>query len=146
MLDIAQATLPRRRRGDANRACDTFVRLASSARRAYARGMAWDIVIAGGGFGGYYAAGTLEPRHVVVPLREQLATTDLWLGRVSGAEPSKNCLVVDSLDGRRHHLHYDQLIVALGSTSRTLPIPGLVEHAIGFKTLSEAIALRNRVV
>lgn len=142
--------------------------------------MAWDIVIAGGGFGGYYAArtlekvlpqhsaritlvndvnfllytpllpgaaaGTLEPRHVVVPLREQLSTTDLWLGRVSGAEPSKNCLVVDSLDGRRHHLHYDQLIVSLGSISRTLPIPGLVEHAIGFKTLSEAIALRNRVV
>jgi NADH dehydrogenase len=142
--------------------------------------MAWDIVIAGGGFGGYYAArtlervlpphsarvtlvndvnfllytpllpgaaaGTLEPRHVVVPLREQLRTTDLWLGRVSGAEPDRNCLLVDSLDGRRHHLHYDQLIVALGSISRTLPIPGLVEHALGFKTLSEAIALRNRVI
>jgi NADH dehydrogenase len=142
--------------------------------------MAWDIVIAGGGFGGYYAArtlektlpphsarvtlvsdvnfllytpllpgaaaGTLEPRHVVVPLREQLETTDLWLGRVCGAEPEQNRLAVDSLDGRRHHLHYDQLIVALGSTSRTLPIPGLVEHAIGFKTLSEAITLRNRVV
>jgi len=142
--------------------------------------MAWDIVIAGGGFGGYYAArtlertlprhsarvtlvsdvnfllftpllpgaaaGTLEPRHVVVPLREQLNATDLWLGRVSGAEPARDALVVDSLDGRRHELHYDQLIVALGSTSRTLPIPGLVEHAQGFKTLSEAIALRNRVV
>ncbi|HKG03316.1 MAG TPA: NAD(P)/FAD-dependent oxidoreductase [Conexibacter sp.] len=142
--------------------------------------MAWDIVIAGGGFGGYYAArtlektlpphsarvtlvsdvnfllftpllpgaaaGTLEPRHVVVPLREQLTTTDLWLGRVSGAAPERNHLIVDSLDGRRHELHYDQLIVALGSTSRTLPIPGLVEHAMGFKTLSEAIALRNRVL
>ena len=142
--------------------------------------MAWDIVIAGGGFGGYYAArtlekrlpphsarvtlvsdvnfllftpllpgaaaGTLEPRHVVVPLREQLRTTDLWLGRVSSADPARNALVVDSLDGRRHELRYDQLIVALGSTSRTLPIPGLVEHAQGFKTLSEAIALRNRVI
>jgi NADH dehydrogenase len=142
--------------------------------------MAWDIVIAGGGFGGYYAArtlekrlpphsarvtlvsdvnfllftpllpgaaaGTLEPRHVVVPLREQLTTTDLWLGRVSGAAPERNALVVDSLDGRRHELHYDQLIVALGSTTRSLPIPGLAEHAVGFKTLSEAIALRNRVV
>lgn len=142
--------------------------------------MAHDIVIAGGGFGGYYAArtlervlprhsarvtlvndvnfllytpllpgaaaGTLEPRHVVVPLREQLRTTDLWLGRVCDAEPDANCLHVDSLDGRRHRLHYDQLIVALGSVSRTLPIPGLVEHAMGFKTLSEAIALRNRVI
>jgi NADH:quinone reductase (non-electrogenic) len=142
--------------------------------------MAWDIVIAGGGFGGYYAArtlekamprhsarvtlvsdvnfllftpllpgaaaGTLEPRHVVVPLREQLKTTDLWLGRVSGADPAKQQLIVDSLDGRRHELRYDQLIIALGSVSRTLPVPGLVEHAIGFKTLSEAIALRNRVI
>jgi NADH dehydrogenase len=142
--------------------------------------MAWDIVIAGGGFGGYHAArklerllpqhsarvtlvsdvnfllytpllpgaaaGTLEPRHVVVPLREQLGSTDLWLGRVVGADPAGNELVVDSLDGRRHELRYDQLIVALGSVSRTLPIPGLVEHAMGFKTLSEAIALRNRVL
>ena len=142
--------------------------------------MAWNIVIAGGGFGGYYAArtlektlpqhsarvtlvsdvnfllftpllpgaaaGTLEPRHVVVPLREQLTTTDLWLGRVSGAAPERNQLIVDSLDGRRHELHYDQLIVALGSTTRSLPIPGLAEHAMGFKTLSEAIALRNRVL
>ncbi|ADB51265.1 NAD(P)/FAD-dependent oxidoreductase [Conexibacter woesei] len=142
--------------------------------------MAWDIVIAGGGFGGYYAArtlekqlpqhsaritlvndvnfmlftpllpgaaaGTLEPRHVVVPLREQLKRTDLWLGHVTGADPGRNQLVVDSLDGRRHELHYDQLVVALGSISRTLPIPGLAEHAVGFKTLSEAIALRNRVI
>ena len=37
-------------------------------------------------------------------------------------------------------------MVTIGSTSRTLPIPGLAEHAVGFKTLSEAIALRNRLV
>ena len=46
----------------------------------------------------------------------------------------------------RRRSTYDQLIVTLGSTSRTLPIPGLAEHAMGFKTLSEAIALRNRLV
>jgi NADH dehydrogenase len=142
--------------------------------------MAWDIVIAGGGFGGFYtartlertlkhhsarvtlvndvnfmlytpllpgaAAGSLEPRHVVVPLREQLHDTDLWLGRVTGASPERNCLTVDSLDGRQHQLRYDQLVLALGSVSRSLPIPGLAEHAVGFKTLSEAIALRNRVI
>ena len=53
---------------------------------------------------------------------------------------------VHSVNGRHDELPYDQLIVALGSTSRTLPIPGLAEHALGFKTLSEAIALRNRVI
>ena len=139
-------------------------------------------MIAGGGFGGFYAArtlervlpphsarvtlvsdvnfllftpllpgaaaGTLEPRHVVVPLREQLPRTDLWLGRVAGAEPQRRRADrrLAAHDGRRHELRYDQLIVALGSISRTQPIPGLVEHAIGFKTLAEAIALRNRVI
>ncbi len=137
------------------------------------------IVIAGGGFGGYYAAktlerttpkevritlvndvnyllyapllpgaaaGTLEPRHVVVPLREHLKRTELRLGWVNGGDPADNTLCVDLLAGHQYDFHYDQLIVALGSVSRTFPIPGLVEHAIGFKTIAEAIALRNRLV
>ncbi len=142
--------------------------------------MAWNVVIAGGGFGGLYAArtlervlppqsaritlvndvnfmlytpllpgaagGTLEPRHVVVPLRTELNRTDLRLGEVVGAAPAENCLNVQTLEGHEERIHYDHLIVGLGSVSRTLPIPGLAEHAIGFKTLPEAIALRNQVV
>src|SRR5207248_10140408 len=38
------------------------------------------------------------------------------------------------------------LVVALGAISRTLPIPGLSEHALGFKTLADAIYLRNHVL
>jgi len=92
------------------------------------------------------AGGTLEPRHVVVPLREELRSTRLLLGHVTSADPSRKVVHVHSAGGAKEELSYDQLLVALGSTSRTLPIPGLKEHAIGFKTLSEAIALRNRVV
>ena len=92
------------------------------------------------------AGGTLEPRHVVVPLREELERTDLRLGRVEGADPARRVVQVTGSAGSASELHYDQLVVALGSTSRTLPIPGLAEHALGFKTLAEAIALRNRVV
>ena len=92
------------------------------------------------------AAGTLEPRHVVVPLREQLRHTTLHLGEVTGADPDRRTVAVRSINDGEAELPYDQLIVALGSTSRTLPIPGLAEHAMGFKTLSEAIALRNRVI
>src|SRR5260370_10185219 len=118
--------------------------------------MAWDVVIAGGGFGGLYAArtlegvlprhsaritlvndvnfmlytpllpgaaaGTLEPRHVVVPLREELKRTALRLGTVLGASPESNSLRVRTLKGSEEDLTYDHLIVALGSASPTLPI------------------------
>src|SRR3712207_1414260 len=87
------------------------------------------------------AGGTLEPRHVVVPLREELRRTDLHLARVLGARPERSEVQVRYPDGREATLHYDQLIVTLGSVSRTLQIPGLAEHALGFKTLSEAIRL-----
>jgi NADH:ubiquinone reductase (H+-translocating) len=137
------------------------------------------VMIAGGGFGGYYAAkalertlpadvritlvsdvnymlytpllpgaaaGSLEPRHVVVPLRERLRRVDLRLGRVTGGDPVRRELEATLLTGSSIRWRYDHLIIALGSVSRTAPIPGLVEHAIGFKTLAEAIALRNRLV
>jgi NADH dehydrogenase len=140
----------------------------------------YDVVIAGGGFGGLYAArrlerrlprhsariivvsdvnfllytpllpgaaaGSLEPRHVVVPIREELEWADLRLGRVTGADPGLNELYVRTLDERDETLRYDQLVVALGSVSRVLPVPGLAEHALGFKTLAEAIAVRNRAL
>jgi NADH:ubiquinone reductase (H+-translocating) len=92
------------------------------------------------------AGATLDPRHVVVPLRSQLKHTDLVIGRVTGAEPGRGALGVLRIDGQQLELHYDQLVVALGSVSRTLPIPGLGEHAIGFKSLSDATALRNQVL
>ena len=92
------------------------------------------------------AGGTLEPRHVVVPLREQLKSSHLKLAHVIGADPSRKQVTIRSPEGHEETLDYDQLVVTLGSTSRTLPIPGLKEHAHGFKTLSEAIDLRNRLV
>ena len=147
---------------------------------ALASDVAWDVVIAGGGFGGFYAAralerllpansarvtlvndanfmlytpllpgaagATLDPRHVVVPLRSQLRRTDLVIGQVTGGDPARRTLGVKRIDGEQIELGYDQLIVALGSVSRTLPIPGLAEHAIGLKSLSDATALRNRVL
>src|SRR3954453_11173484 len=70
------------------------------------------------------AAGTLEPRHVVVPLREQLRRTDLRVGTVLGADPASRGVRIRTASGSEQPLHYDQLVVALGSVSRTLPIPG----------------------
>jgi NADH dehydrogenase len=92
------------------------------------------------------AAGTLEPRHVVVPLREHLDRTDLLLAHVTGADPERKRVFVTTAEGERRELPYDQLVVALGSISRTLPVPGLREYGVGLKTLSDAIALRNQIV
>jgi NADH dehydrogenase len=92
------------------------------------------------------AAGTLEPRHVVTPLREILDRTYLRLGTISGHDPAARTVELRTRDGELERLPYDQLLLALGSVSRVLPIPGLSEHAVGFKTLADAIWLRNHVV
>ncbi|MGH2836063.1 MAG: NAD(P)/FAD-dependent oxidoreductase, partial [Solirubrobacteraceae bacterium] len=90
--------------------------------------------------------GTLDPRHIVVPLREHLQRTSLRVGYVIGGDPSRDTLQVQMISGDTKEYRYDHLVVALGSVSRVIPIPGLVEHAIGFKTIADATALRNRIV
>ena len=142
--------------------------------------MAWNVIIAGGGFAGATcarelenllpkqsarlslvndvnftlytpflpeaAAGLLEPRHVVTPLREILHRTYLRLGAVVGHDPASRTVELRSHEGETETLRYDQFVVSIGSVSRSLPIPGLAEHAIGFKSLADAIWLRNHVV
>src|ERR687892_819733 len=127
--------------------------------------MAWNVVIAGGGFGGAYAArqlerllpkqsarlilvndvnfllytpflpeaaaGTLEPRHVVTPLRDILRRTYLRLGAITAHDPAARTVELRTHHGEGEELRYDQLVLALGSVSRLLPVPGLAEHAIG---------------
>jgi NADH:ubiquinone reductase (H+-translocating) len=92
------------------------------------------------------AAGSLEPRHVVVPLRRTLRGCDVITGRVVGLDHARRIVTVEPSQGREYDLAYDILVVALGSVARTLPIPGLAENAVGFKQIEEAIALRNQVL
>jgi len=91
------------------------------------------------------ASGTLEPRHVVVPLRLMCPHAELLLGRATGMDTKHRRVTVETEDGIRT-LAYDELVVALGAISRTLPIPGLADHALGFKSLADAIYLRNHVL
>ncbi|MDQ2622788.1 MAG: NAD(P)/FAD-dependent oxidoreductase, partial [Actinomycetota bacterium] len=142
--------------------------------------MAWNIVIAGGGFAGASvarelekllprqsarltlvndvnfllytpflpeaAAGTLEPRHVVTPLRDILRRTNLRLGVVDGHDPDSRTVDIRNHNGEDSTIEYDHLVLAPGSISRFLPVPGLSEHAVGFKSLADAIYLRNHVI
>lgn len=91
------------------------------------------------------ASGTLEPRHVVVPLREMCPHAELVLGRVTAHDADRRTVRVESLAGELE-VGYERLVVALGAVVRTFPVPGLSEHGVGFKDLADAIALRNRVL
>jgi NADH dehydrogenase len=91
------------------------------------------------------ASGTLEPRHVVVPLRQMCPHAELVLGDVTGHDPERKSVVVASLAGGLE-IAYENLVIALGATTRILPVPGLAEHGLGFKDLADAIALRNHVL
>jgi NADH dehydrogenase len=92
------------------------------------------------------ASGTLEPRHVVVPLRRALRRTRLLVGAAAHHDREHRTIGFRSESGEEHELPYDQLILAPGSVSRTAPVPGLSEAAVGFKTLAQAIHLRNHVL
>ena len=91
------------------------------------------------------ASGTLEPRHVVVPLRLMCPHAELLLGRVQAHDPDARRVQV-AVGERVFWVRYSNLVVALGAVVRSLPIPGLAEHALGFKSLADAIHLRNHVL
>lgn len=92
------------------------------------------------------AAGSLEPRHVVVPLREALRTSEVLTARVSEIDVSQQRLRLALGNGEEEEIGYDMLAVVPGSISKALPIPGLAEQGVGFKTIGEAIYLRNHVL
>jgi NADH:ubiquinone reductase (H+-translocating) len=91
------------------------------------------------------ASGTLEPRHVVVPLRLMCPHAELLLGEVQAHDVAGQRVQVQ-VGERIFWVRYSSLVVALGAVVRSLPIPGLAEHALGFKSLAEAIHLRNHVL
>lgn len=92
------------------------------------------------------ASGSLEPRHVVAGLRTTLPGVIIIPGRATGLDHHRNQATITPLEGPPYAVEYDHVVIALGSVARTLPIPGLAEHGIGFKQIEEAIDLRNRVI
>ncbi|WP_281897273.1 NAD(P)/FAD-dependent oxidoreductase [Phytohabitans aurantiacus] len=92
------------------------------------------------------AAGNISPRHSVVPLRRELRRCRIVSGAVTRIEHARKVATVQPIIGPAREIEYDHIVVAPGSVSRTLPIPGLREHGIGFKTIGEAIYLRNHVL
>ncbi|GAA2070317.1 NAD(P)/FAD-dependent oxidoreductase [Streptomyces albiaxialis] len=100
------------------------------------------------------AAGSISPRHVVVPLRRVLKDCQIVIGEARSLDHERRVAHVSTLatveqtggKGGTVEVPYTELVLAPGSVSRTLPVPGLAEHGIGFKTVEEAIGLRNHVL
>ena len=92
------------------------------------------------------AAGSIDGRLVVAPLRRALKNVDLLQGMVSEIRHNDRQVTITPEEGDAYDITYDHLIIGLGSVSRTLPIPGLAEQGIGLKQVEEAIAIRNHVL
>ncbi|HLU74055.1 MAG TPA: NAD(P)/FAD-dependent oxidoreductase [Nonomuraea sp.] len=92
------------------------------------------------------AAGNLSPRHMVAPLRRVLPKVRILNGRATKVNHAAQTVTFQPFEGEAREIGYDVVVMAAGSISRTLPIPGLTDIGIGFKTVGEAIALRNRVL
>jgi NADH dehydrogenase len=132
-----------------------------------------DVLILGGGFAGAYvarllrgrqativsrenfmlytpllpeaASGTLEPRHTVVPLRVMCPHAELVLGDVVAVDLGARAATVET-DAGRQTIGWRDLVLAIGAVPRTVPVPGLADHGLSFKSLPDAINLRNHVL
>jgi NADH dehydrogenase len=91
------------------------------------------------------ASGTIEPRHTVVPLRAMCPHAELLLGHAHSIDIDARTAHVET-DAGAQVVRWQELVLALGAVPRTVPIPGLTEHALSFKSLADAINLRNHVL
>ena len=91
------------------------------------------------------ASGTLEPRHAVVPLRVMCPHAELLIGDLTSVDLDTHTAAVET-DAGPQVVRWRELVLALGAVPRTVPVPGLVEHGLSFKSLPDAINLRNHVL
>ncbi|MFF7788681.1 FAD-dependent oxidoreductase [Streptomyces sp. NPDC007991] len=91
------------------------------------------------------AAGVLEPRRVTVSLSDSLPDVRLVLGEADRIDLDGRILHYTGPEGDGGSLAYDRLVLAAGSVNKLLPIPGVAEHAHGFRGLPEALYLRDHV-
>jgi NADH dehydrogenase len=92
------------------------------------------------------AAGSIEARHAVVALRRHLKRTTVVAARVTGINHANKVATITPIAGEPYEQTYDQIVVTAGAVSRTFPIPGIADNAIGLKTIEEAVAIRDRLM
>lgn len=92
------------------------------------------------------ASGSIEARHSVVALRRHLKKTKIVAAKVTGISHANKVATISPIAGEPYEFGYDQIVVTAGAVSRTFPIPGIADNAIGLKTIEEAVAIRDRLM
>ncbi len=92
------------------------------------------------------AGGELDAGSVAVDLARALKNVDLFRGRLTSLDVHKKTADLESITGAKVRMEYDHVVLALGAVTRTFPTPGLAEIGVGFKTLEEAVYVRDRVL
>ncbi|MBC9953141.1 FAD-dependent oxidoreductase [Leucobacter sp. cx-42] len=92
------------------------------------------------------AAGSIEPRHAVVARRRHLKKTQEIAGKVTAISHATKTATITPNIGEAYDFEYDEIVITTGSVSRTFPIPGIADNAIGMKTIEEAVYVRDRMV
>ncbi|MCG5469920.1 NAD(P)/FAD-dependent oxidoreductase [Micromonospora sp. LAH09] len=92
------------------------------------------------------SGGVLDPRRVTVPLADTLPGVQVILGEVDGIDVDGRTLSYVDPEGRSSRLSYHRLVLAAGSVNKLLPIPGVADHAHGFRGIPEAVYLRERLI
>lgn len=90
-------------------------------------------------------AGSVEARHAAVSLRRHLRSSVI-AGSVTAVDHASRSVMVHPIEGEDYSLGYDVIVVTAGAVTRTLPIPGVAEEAIGLKHVEEAVAIRDRLL
>lgn len=92
------------------------------------------------------AAGSIDPRYALVSHRQHLKKTEIITASVTGINHAAKSATVTPEVGEPFEVDYDIIVVTAGSVSRTFPIPGVADQAIGMKNIEEAIAVRDRIL
>ena len=92
------------------------------------------------------AAGSIEARHSVVAHRRHLKKTNVITAKVTHVNHAEKTATITPPVGEPYEFNYDVVVVTAGAVSRTFPIPGVADQAIGLKTVEEAVAIRDRVL
>jgi NADH dehydrogenase len=92
------------------------------------------------------AAGSIEPRHAVVSTRRHLKRTNVVAAKVTKIDHANKVATITPADGDAYEYAYDQIVVTAGSVSRTFPIPGIADNAIGMKSIEEAVWVRDKLL